>query len=109
MQRSVVIIQCVRLPLHAAPISMCLAREHEWEGFKAGGYILTLGGGKKSKIWKQGREIKRKKRKRKGKKEKRKRKGKKRKKGEKKKKKGKKEKKEKEEREKKLVVSLVKN
>ena len=56
MQRSVVIIQCVRLPLHAAPISMCLAREHEWEGFKAGGYILTLGGGKKSKIWKQGRE-----------------------------------------------------
>ena len=72
MQRSVVIIQCVRLPLHAAPISMCLAREHEWEGFKAGGYILTLGGGKKSKIWKQGREIKRKKwkREKEGKKEK---------------------------------------
>ena len=81
MQRSVVIIQCVRLPLHAAPISMCLAREHEWEGFKAGGYILTLGGGKKSKIWKQGREIKRKKRKKEKEGEKKKKRGKKEKKG----------------------------
>ena len=60
-----------------------------------------LRGGKKSKIWKQGREIKRKKRKRIGKKRK--------KEEEKKEKKGEKEKKEKEEREKKLVVSLVKN
>ena len=79
---------------------------------QTGEYILTFppplrGGGKKSKIWKQGREIKRKKRKRIGEKKKKgKGRGKKEKKG---KKRKKRKKKEKEEREKKLVVSLVKN